>query len=206
MVVQGQRTTRRAEAEARLRSALAALVDEGGAPDGVAVEVGSLGGFPVSATVQRRMSVESILLLALDGVPDSEVRLTTGQLGDTAVVTRLENRLTGLERLRDETAAKIDRLRAELARAGDLLGKPFPHAEKLTAARSRVREIAEELEKIANRRPDGQPEAADGAAEPAPSGDARRDQRQEWARHAPAAAPPTTVPPRAGRPAGAVAP
>jgi hypothetical protein len=206
MTVQGQPTTRRPEAEARLRAALAALVDDGRVPDGVPAAMGSLGGFSVSASVRRQMTGELILVLTLDDVPESELRLTAKQMGETALVTRLENRLTGLEHLRDETGMKIDRLRAEVARASDLLGTPFPQAEKLAAARARVWEIGEELKKIASRTTDDKPAPADAEPETAPPPATRQDQRLEWARHAPAAAPLAAVPLGAGRPAGAVAP
>jgi len=206
MTVQGQPTTRRPEAEGRLRGALAALIDDGRVPDGVPAAMGSLGGFSVLATVRRGMTEQPIMVLTLDDVPESELSLTAEQLGETALVTRLENRLTGLERLGDETAMKIDRLRAEVVRAGHLLGQPFPHAEQLAAARARVWEIGEELKKIANRTTDDRPAPADAASETAPTPATRQDQRRDWARHAPAAAPLVTVPLGAGRPAGAVAP
>ncbi len=48
----------------------------GGIPDGVPAAPESLGGFAVLVTVLRRMSVEPILVLTVDDVPESDVRLT----------------------------------------------------------------------------------------------------------------------------------
>jgi hypothetical protein len=135
-----------------------------------------------------------VLLLSIDGVPDSDMRVVAGELDKTAVVTRLENRLTGLDHLRDDTTARIERLRAEVARAGDMLGKPFPHAEALTAARERVETIDEEIKELAK----GGPEAAPGAAGATPEAPAppltRSDWRQQWVRRPlPAPAPPAAT-------------
>jgi hypothetical protein len=155
MAVHGQTTSKRPEAEARLRAALAGLMHDRGIRDGTATPVGSLGGFAVSATVTRAIADDPALILALDDVPESGVRLTAGRLADAALVARLEHRLNGLERLREESAMRLERLRAEVAKAHDLLGKPFPHAEQLAIARARVNEVSEKLKALANESADG---------------------------------------------------
>jgi N12 class adenine-specific DNA methylase len=160
MTVDRQPTTKRPEAESRLRASLAALLADPGVADDRSTAIGSLGGFTVAASVRRHMTQVPTMTVTLDDVPESEVRLIAGQLGETALVARLENRLSGLEHLRDETIDKIERLRAEVARAGELLGRPFAHAGALTAARCRVREIGEELVKIATPRPETLPAVA----------------------------------------------
>jgi hypothetical protein len=90
--------------------------------------------------------------LALDGVPESDVRLTAKDLAGTApagLVIRLENRLTGLEALRTRTLNEIDRLGTETARAREDTCKPFPQTDQLAAARDRAREINRQLEEAA---------------------------------------------------------
>jgi N12 class adenine-specific DNA methylase/SAM-dependent methyltransferase len=149
MTVDGRQTTKRPEAETRLRSALGRLAVDQRVPDGVPTTVAGLGGFPVSATVRRAMVRDPTLVVALDGVPESEVRLTAEELAEVAVVARLENRLSGLDHLRDRTTERIARLRSEVAKADEMLCKPFPNAERLAAARERVREITRQLQEAA---------------------------------------------------------
>ncbi|HZV48629.1 MAG TPA: hypothetical protein VFD49_02535 [Candidatus Dormibacteraeota bacterium] len=43
--------------------------------------------------------------------------------------------LAGLERLHDDAARRRERAREELARARDLVGRPFPQAERPATAR-----------------------------------------------------------------------
>ncbi len=204
MVVKNVHTTKRPEAETRLRAALTALADDRGVTDSVAVTLGGLGGFEVAASVRRRMVEQPELTLSLRDVPESDLRLPVTKLGETALVTRLENRLSGLDRLCDEMSARIDGLRGEIARAADLLGRPFPQAERLAAARSRVEAVGEELERLARTPSDDGPEPAEVEHEMAAA--ARREQRIEWTRNAPAATPHQPAPVQAGRPAGAMAP
>jgi N12 class adenine-specific DNA methylase/predicted RNA methylase len=201
MVFLGEPTTKRPEAETRLRAAVAGLLADRSSPDGMQTAVGSLGGFVVSATVRRAMAAEPTLSLSLEGVPESEVRLTAVQLGETALVTRLENRLAGLDRLAQQTAGSIERLQAEVAKADDLLGRPFPHAEQLVVAMERAKDVHDRLARIANPAAEDQPRQPDSEPEPT----VRRDQRREWARHAMAApAHPQSGPAQgSGRPASA---
>jgi len=114
---------------------------------------GRLGGFDVTAATQRVLGTVQVIL-ALDGVPESEIRLTAKDLADTdpaGLVIRLENRLTGLEALRTRTLNEIDRLGAEAGRAHEDASKPFPQADQLTAARDRARQIDKQLEEAAQR-------------------------------------------------------
>jgi chromosome segregation ATPase len=185
--------------------ALAGLLADRSVPDDVPVPVGSLGGFTVSASARRHMTQEPSLILTVDRVPESEMRVATAKLAETALVTRLENRLSGLEHLRDETSAKIERRRAEVAKADDLLARPFQHVEKLAAARNRVDEIGEELKKLATRTSEAKPEAAQVGGGEDPLAD-RSEHRREWLRRVPEASHPPVVPQPAGRAAGAVAP
>ena len=112
---------------------------------------GRLGGFDVTATTQRVLGTVQ-LILALDGVPESEMRLTAKDLAEidpAGLVIRLENRLTGLEALKTKTLNEIDRLGTEAARAREDHGKPFPQADQLATARARARQIDSQLEEAA---------------------------------------------------------
>jgi len=199
MTVGGVTTTRRPDADARLRSALTALVETRDVPDDTAIVLGGLGGFDVLTSVRRTMTEEPTFTLSLKEVPESDIWLTVAKLDETAVVTRLENRLSGLEHLRDDTSRKIDRRRDEIAKAGDLLGRPFPHAERLTAARSRAEAIDQELAELARRTPENPRATEVGESNSNEVQATMREQRLAWARLAPPAAPGAATPASGGR-------
>jgi len=115
------------------------------------IRAGHLGGFEVTTATDRVLGTIQIVA-ALDGAPGSEIRLTAEDLASAdpaGLVIRLENRLTGLEALKTRTLEEIGRLRTEAARASDDIGKPFPHADQLAAARLRVQDIGERLQEAA---------------------------------------------------------
>jgi N12 class adenine-specific DNA methylase len=216
MIVEAQPTTKRPEAESLLKAAVTRLLANYRVPDGTWTEVGSLGGFAVAARAQRAMTQAPALTVALREVPDGEIRLTAEQIGESALVARLEKRLAGLEHCRDDTAQRIERLRAEVRTAGDLLGRPFPRAGELAAARLRVQDLSEKLTAIANRQVEDDareaPTAAEAMGEPA-HGDRspampalrpdRSDRRREWARQAAAATQAVVGSAQHGRPGAA---
>jgi len=112
---------------------------------------GHLGGFDVTTVASRVLGTTQVVL-ALEGVPESEVRLTAKDLADAdpaGLILRLENRLTGLEALKTKTLNEIDRLGTEAARAREDNGKPFPQVSQLAAARVRARQIDSQLEEAA---------------------------------------------------------
>lgn len=55
------------------------------------------------ASVGTCLRRQSPLTLALAETPESEVLLEADQLSETAIVTRLQNKLTGLDRFREGT-------------------------------------------------------------------------------------------------------
>jgi len=147
------RHTRRADARAQLRKVLlqeaAALRS---APDRHAT-VGELGGFPVTATVRRCVQGDVVVDLRLDGVPQSTISTSRGRLAEMAkpegLITQLQNRLDGLDRVQADTRADLARLQTEIARAGETIGQPFPQHDQLLAARGRAAEIAAAIEQHA---------------------------------------------------------
>src|SRR5262249_54558674 len=93
MVIHDVRTAKRPDAEARLGAALGAVPVDRSRSDGWSTAIGSIGGFDLTATLRSAWSIEPELILTLDRVPESEVRLPAGRLADTALVTRLEHKL-----------------------------------------------------------------------------------------------------------------
>ena len=127
---------------------------------------GQLGGFAHTVRTQRILGTVQATL-ALDGVPESGIRLTAKDLAGldpAGLVIRLENRLTGLEALKAKTLSEIERMRAEMARAREDGSKAFPQADKLAAARERVREIERQFEEAAKPQQRDQPQQRVGTA------------------------------------------
>src|ERR1017187_4293983 len=125
---------------------------------------GHLGGFDVTAVSDRALGTIQVVV-ALDGAPGTELRMTTEDVvgADPAgLVIRLENRLSGLEALKTRTLDEIDRLRTEVARASDDAGKSFSQAGQLAAARDRVRDIGEQLQEAARPPRPAEGQTADG--------------------------------------------
>jgi N12 class adenine-specific DNA methylase len=131
-------------------------------PDGTLQPLGTLGGFDLSIAVRDRE-----VSLILHGLPDGTVRLPIADLprdgAPVGLITRLENKLAGLEKLQATTAADLERAKAEVERARANLGKPFPHTEALAQARAEAAELAKELGAESQEAPTADPgEGANG--------------------------------------------
>ncbi len=116
-----------------------------------AVSLGQLGGFPVSADVHRSLGTTNIAL-SLDSAPGSTIDLPASGLRSAdpvGVVTRLENRLSQLQTRKASALADIEHARRQITHARDSIGQSFPHTVELAAARERVREIDEALDRMA---------------------------------------------------------
>jgi hypothetical protein len=112
---------------------------------------GELGGFPVTVTVERVIGSMNVIL-ALDGAPGTEVRMTLAEVRGVdpgKLIIRLENRLSGLESLRSRSQSEIDQLTAEAAHARDDITRAFPQVEQLAAARARVVGLEQKLRETA---------------------------------------------------------
>ena len=92
------------------------------------------------------------------------------------LVTRLEHRLAQLETRKADALAEIDHARRQIAHARASIGEQFPHAEELTAASQRVREIDEALGRMAQQQPDHAATAGQetGSADSRQQGEAQR--------------------------------
>jgi len=116
---------------------------------------GELGGFMVTITVERVLGSMNVTM-ALNGAPGTEVRMTPAEVKGAdpgKLITRLENRLSGLESLRSRSLSEIDQLTTEAAHARDDIARPFPQAGQLTAAREHVQQIGEQLKHAAGGQP-----------------------------------------------------
>ena len=96
------------------------------------------------------------MTLNLEGAPGTTIDLPASGLrgaDPVGLVTRLENRLAELETRKANALADIDHARRQITHARSSIGQPFPHAEELAAARERVREIDEALDRMAQQDP-----------------------------------------------------
>ncbi len=151
MTVQGQRYTKRADAGQHLLHILRQEAANQLGSRQRTMSTGALGGFPLTASVSQALGRVQ-LTLTFDGAPGTDMTLTQQDLAETnptGLITRLENRLTRLEAAKAEALAEIDRARSEIDHATASIGKPFPQAAELTAARDRSRRIDEQLEAAA---------------------------------------------------------
>ena len=96
------------------------------------------------------------IALSLEGAPGTTIDLPASGLrgaDPVGLVTRLENRLTQLETRKASALADIEHARRQITHARSSIGQPFPHAAELAAARERVREIDEALDRMAQQDP-----------------------------------------------------
>jgi len=129
------------------------------------LRAGELGGFTLTVAISRTLDQVNVTP-TLEGAPGTEMTLTPRDFAETdpvGLITRLENRLVHLEANKAKAHAEIDHSRSEIDHATASLGKPFPQATELTAARERSRQIDEQLEAAAA--PPQQDTESQGAAD-----------------------------------------
>ena len=138
--------TKRSEANDRLRGALGVTA----AQPGRDMEIGTIGGFDITARAERdhRGSPQKVHLTLRD-VPMSEMTLALADLGETDIVTRLENRIRGLDKLRADTVASIPELEARIAREEEELAKPFRRQAELDEAEETLRHLDAQVAALA---------------------------------------------------------
>ena len=116
-----------------------------------AVSTGRLGGFAVNAEVYQSLGTTKVTI-NLDGAPGTTIELPASDLraaDPVGLITRLEHRLAELETRKARALADIEHARRQIAHARGSIGQPFPHAAELTAARTRVRDIDDALDRMA---------------------------------------------------------
>ncbi|MEU9019216.1 hypothetical protein [Actinomadura sp. NPDC048394] len=145
MTIAGIRHTKRNDAGAHLRSVLSKAIDatQRGVPR--TIEIGTLGGFPIEANLDRERRPTTILL-TLKGVYGGEIGLNHKTVpGGHGLITRLENRLANLETDRQWHVDRIPACHLEIERAQPLLGEPYPHQDRINEVRTRLNELKREL-------------------------------------------------------------
>ena len=145
MTITGQHVDNRPDAGKRLRAVLTAQMAQRSVT-GRVVEIGSLGGFTLTARVWRDVKEVPGVGLELVGLPLGMMDLSVNDVDNASIVTRLENRLTNLEQLRRNAELDIDRRETEIGQARDQLDQPFRQADALTEARERLQDIDAQIE------------------------------------------------------------
>jgi hypothetical protein len=145
MTVDGTRHTKRPDAGGHLKTVLAQELhrqqrQERPLPARV---VGELGGLALELNTRRDFggTAEARVRIATTPV---QLRLTGADLGSTdalGLVSRLENRVRGLDVTLETARADLSRTNREAAAARARLGARFPHEERLTTLRARQAEI-----------------------------------------------------------------
>jgi N12 class adenine-specific DNA methylase len=192
----GERTyEKRSEAGEALRRVLASEVARASAR-AVRTTVGAIAGFRITARVNA--SGDGVVL-ALAGVPASEISLDDDEVLKAGLCARIENKVMGLEAWRANAHADVKRLLAEHSRAEADIGKPFKHGAQLEAERVKLREIDEAIRKVADPpapavpTPQEEGRSMDHGAGPANDGQPLGTERDEKPREA-AMQPPVTAP------------
>ena len=108
--------------------------------------VGTIGGFQLAADLAHD-GREDDIVLRLEQLPGGVVRLDHRKLpSGIGLVTRLENRLSGLDKLRAEQQAVIERQRQEITRAQSAIGTPFPQQDALLDTKNALDALVAELQ------------------------------------------------------------
>jgi hypothetical protein len=166
MTVDGQSFDNRTEATERLRAVLAAQLDDRSTIRRP-IEIGTLGGFVLTATTWRDgKDVPSMNLELLDVPLGTVTGLTETEITKVALITRLENRLTVLDHLRATTEADIARHLDDITRAEEQLTQPYRHADALADARERLAAVESAIEEQAAPKPPATTNLTDAAAPP----------------------------------------
>ncbi|MBT8226212.1 MAG: AAA family ATPase, partial [Dactylosporangium sp.] len=152
MTIRATTYAKRGEANDRLKTVLGLILADPRNGDGHPTDVGELGGFTITATVEglaRGHGAVDGLRVRLRDVPGAELRIGDEDLTGGDLVTRLENRLGKLEILRDEAVADIGRREAEIVRAEHDLTRPFRHQDQLSEARAHFQHLDAQVTALA---------------------------------------------------------
>lgn len=121
-------------------------------------QIGKIGNFEIHAELSSGtvLGSQPNVVMHLDGVPRSRVIVTRDEFlqGGVGLITRLENRASGIERTISEVQATIDESTATVADVDERAGAPFKHAAELDAAKERMRVVTEQLDALARPAPE----------------------------------------------------
>lgn len=137
-------------------------------PSGRAMPAGEvvIGATPFTLSVQRSLGSNQ-LLATMPGLDERALRIDLNDVlaGGVGPITRLENRVNGLDVLLDDTHHRLEVVLSERMEATEGVGAPFARADALAAARARLVEIDAQLNALAN----PTPVEGDSAESPTPS-------------------------------------
>ena len=152
MTIEGSRHVKRADAAAALTDLINTRFDQlDTSPDPHrAWTIGELGGFTLILDITKNPYYGPPVLLRLDGIPDrgDPVGIAVKDLSGkplTGLITRLENRIGGLEKARAERAEQIAARLAEADAADADAGGQFPQDDELTQAAAQLDRLEAEL-------------------------------------------------------------
>jgi N12 class adenine-specific DNA methylase len=163
--VAGATYTSRADAG---RALLGEVLEHPAAPrsDGRTATVGRLGGFELGLRAESGGGRDQVVLTLVD-VPRSAVVVDRDKVTDldpAGLIARLENKVTGLDRLVDRIADERAEHQRERDRAAEQLDKPFARSVELADARAQAALLAKEMADLAQPPPAPAAEALDPAA------------------------------------------
>ena len=176
MTVNGRRFTKRPEAVAALTEFINQHIDKAlraHAGDRKSKHaLGEIGGFGVTLKIDLDAYFGAPIELHLDGIPDLGDPVAIGNLDQldggkplTGLLTRLENRIAGLENTRAQLEAQATARRREAGAAEAETGAEFPQEAELTQLRAQLEELEADIFAEADAAEDNTtPEGADAPA------------------------------------------
>jgi hypothetical protein len=148
MTIEGRRFTDRAAAGHVLRDRILRALDRPGTGPITLRTVATLGGHSFDATI--RPGVDYIVRIV--GIPDPGLQGSAIELADSKpayLAIRMENRLTALERLLEDTQHDVATCHQEITRAEQELERPFAYTQALTDARDLAAALDQQLNSLA---------------------------------------------------------
>ncbi|MGW0333502.1 UvrD-helicase domain-containing protein [Streptomyces sp. NPDC003011] len=119
----------------------------------------------------RLNTVMGVLELAIRNVPGDSLfvddldALLNSNKAPLGLVTRMENKVEGLDKLLEKYRAVVDEVQMDIDRATALVDKPFSKAGQLAKARARVAQLDADIEGLAGGHSESEPAAVPAADE-----------------------------------------
>jgi hypothetical protein len=110
--------------------------------------LGTLGGQTLLAEAEpRRQGFDQAIILTIEGVPRTELRVTLESAlnGGVGTIRQMEFHVASLPRLAARVSTQISAAEQEAAQAREGLAKPFKHADALSAARDHAADIGAQM-------------------------------------------------------------
>ncbi|BCY10971.1 hypothetical protein L3i22_060590 [Actinoplanes sp. L3-i22] len=147
MTINGASHTKRVDAGQALATRLLALAASRDRPTDVDVAV--LGGISITATElygQMHLDLQGVWTADRISLTGTELAaIARGEQDAVGTIRKLENRIAGLDGVRDEFVSTIARLEANIANATSRAGLPYPQQEALEQAKRDLERLVQEL-------------------------------------------------------------